>query len=184
MTAIMDEDISVALGIRTLTPDNCKIFKGEYNLLHVHIEPDEDGPGLYRAIHAVRTFPVSSPETHISLRYPDEHGNECEVGVIVDMKAFTEDVQALIRESLEQHYFEYRIDRIYNIDWKYNLLFFDVETNYGRMEFQMRWQTDRAQDYGKNSKILLDVFDNRYIIPDMEGLPAADRKKLTRYIYW
>ena len=61
----IDEELSIALGIRTLTPDNSKIFKGVFDLLHVHIDPDDDGPGLYRAIHAVRTFPVSSPETHI-----------------------------------------------------------------------------------------------------------------------
>ena len=180
----VDEELSIALGIRTLTPDNCRIFKGEYNLLHVHVEPDEDGPGLYRAIHAIRTFPVSSPETHISLQHPDEHGVECEVGVIVDLKAFPEEAQELIRESLGHHYFEHQIERVYGIDWKYNLLFFDVETDQGRIDFQMRWQVDRAQDYGKNSKILLDVFDNRYIIPDMNALPAGDQKRLTRYIYW
>jgi len=180
----IDEELSIALGIRTLTPDNSKIFKGVFNLLHVHIDPDDDGPGLYRAIHAVRTFPVSSPETHISLRHTDEDSVECEVGVIVDLSVFPMEAQTLVRASLDQHYFEYRITQIYRIDWKFNLLFFDVETDQGHTEFEMRWQVDRAQHYGENGMLLMDVFDNRYMIPDMDQLSRGDRKQLTRYIYW
>ena len=184
MTYIQTDRPQTAVGTRILTPENCRIFTGVFSLLHAHVEPDEEGTGLYRAIHAVRTFPVSSPEQYISLRYPDEHGTERELGVIVDLAAFSEEAQILIRESLAQHYFEYQIVRIYRIEWKYNLLFFDVETTQGRAEFQMRWQVDRALDYGTHSKVLLDVFDNRYVIPDPQSLPRADREKLVRYIYW
>lgn len=172
------------LGVRILTPDNCKIFRGVYSLLHATLTDDEDGPGLYRAIHAVRAFPVSSPEHYIALRYPDENGMEREIGIIVDLKQFPEEAQKLVNESLAGHYFEYTILRIYNVEWKYNLLFFDIETTQGRMEFQMRWQVDRAQDYGDHSKVLLDVVDNRYIIEDMRELQKKDRERLMRYIYW
>jgi hypothetical protein len=43
---------------------------------------------------------------------------------------------------------------------------------------------DRAQHYGENGMLLMDVFDNRYMIPDMDQLSRGDRKQLTRYIYW
>ncbi|HCP99982.1 MAG TPA: hypothetical protein DIT99_04490, partial [Candidatus Latescibacteria bacterium] len=88
------------------------------------------------------------------------------------------------RASLDQHYFEFRITQIYRIDWKFNLLFFDVETDQGRTEFEMCWQVDRTQHYGENGMLLVDVFDNRYMIPDMDQLSRGDRKQLTRYIYW
>lgn len=173
-----------SLGVRILTPDNCKIFRGVYSLLHATISNDEQGLGTYRAIHAVRAFPVSSPDKYIALQYPDEHGLEREIGVIVDLKEFPEETQTIVSESLAGHYFEYTILRIHNVEWKYNLLFFEVETIQGRMEFQMRWQVDRAQDYGQNSKVLLDVVENRYIITDVRDLPKKDRERLTRYIYW
>lgn len=169
-------------GIRILTPDNCKIFTGVFSLLHAYVESDE--VGLYRGIYAVMAFPVSSPDRYISLRYMDTEGLEHEIGVIVDPKVFPKDAQALIKESLARHYFENQIVRIYEVEWEYGLLFFDVETAQGRKWFQMRWQVDRAQDYGEHSKVLLDVFDNRFIIPDLRELPRQDRERLTRYIYW
>ena len=173
-----------SLAIQTLTPENCKIFKGIYSLLHVQIIDDRLGIGLYRAIHAVRAFPISSPEEYISLRYPDEFGVEREIGVIVNLSTFPDDSKDLIRESLSRHYFEFHVSRITQIDFKFNLLFFQVETTVGPRQFQMRWSVDRAHDYGEHSKILLDVFDNRYMIPDLRDLPKADRDLLNRYIYW
>jgi hypothetical protein len=184
MSDALTSDITSAIEMRVLTPENCKIFKGIYSLLHVQIIDDPNGVGLYRAIHAVRAFPISSPTEYISLRYPDEHGIEHEIGVIVDLTIFPPDTQELVQESLARYYFEYYVTRIYNVEWKYNLLFFDVETTEGRREFQMRWQVDRAHDYGEHSKVLLDVFDNRYLIPDLRDLPRADRERLNRYIYW
>jgi hypothetical protein len=48
----------------------------------------------------------------------------------------------------------------------------------------MRWQVDRTQDYGTHGKVLLDVYDSRYIIKDLRDLPNEDLERLTRYIYW
>ncbi|MBM3265655.1 MAG: DUF1854 domain-containing protein [candidate division Zixibacteria bacterium] len=173
-----------ALSMKVLTPENCKVFKGIYSLLHVQITDDQDGIGLYRAIHAVRAFPISSPEEYVSLRYPDEHGIEKEIGVIIDLSTFPEDARALIEESLSRHYFEFHITRIHHIEFKYNLLFFEVDTTVGPRTFQMRWSVDRAHDYGEHSKVLLDVFDNRYMIPDLRDLLRADRELVNRFIYW
>jgi hypothetical protein len=32
--------------------------------------------------------------------------------------------------------------------------------------------------------VLLDVYDNRYVIPDVSKLDAAARRRLTKYVYW
>ena len=48
----------------------------------------------------------------------------------------------------------------------------------------MPWRYDRAEDYGTNGKVLLDAYDNRYIIPDLAQLPPADRRAFTSFIYW
>ncbi len=186
-------------GLYILTPENCEIFKGIFSLLHTHVK-DEDGPGeLYRGVFAVLAFPVSSPDRYISLRYHDENNKENEIGVIIDPKPFSREAQELLLESLSRHYFEYEITKIYNVEWKYGLLFFDVETQQGRRgrfdgkqtshesgrrQFEMLWQHNKTQDHGDKGKILLDVLDNRYVIPDFEKLPREDLQKLTRYIYW
>lgn len=191
MTASIAEPISTQSldagpfsGVRVLRPETCKMFKGLHSLLHVQVADDDDGLGLYRAVHAVRAFPVSSPNEYIVLKYPDELGIDREVGLILNISEFPAVAQELIHESLMTQYFEYSVTRIYGVTWKFHLLFFDVETTQGRLEFQMRWQVDRAQDYGDHSKVLLDVSDNRYVIQDIRELPKADREKYLRYIYW
>jgi len=171
-------------GVRILTPESCEFFKGVYSLLHVQLVEDDLGPGLYRAVRAVRAFPVSSPDGYIVLKYPDEYGIEREVGLILDLNIFPSGARDLVLESLAAEYFEYEIERIHDVKWRYQLLFCDVETTQGRMEFQMRRQAARVQNLGDNGKVLLDVSDIRYVIRDLDLLPKQDRRKFFRYIYW
>ena len=89
-----------------------------------------------------------------------------------------------MRASLERHYYEQIISGVHEVRNEFGLLFFDVQTQRGREQFIMRWRHDRAEDYSSNGKLLLDVSDNRYIVPDVAELPPADRRRLTKYIYW
>ena len=59
-----------------------------------------------------------------------------------------------------------------------------VPTDQGPAEFTMRWTQSQAQDFGERGKVLLDVEDNRFLIPDVDDLPAEERELLQRYVYW
>ena len=59
-----------------------------------------------------------------------------------------------------------------------------MDTNLGPRNFIMRYSGEAAQDYGQGGKILLDVEENRYLIPATASLTEADRKLFERYIYW
>jgi hypothetical protein len=48
----------------------------------------------------------------------------------------------------------------------------------------MRWQVDRAHDYGLNGKMLIDTDENRYLIPDVRDLSENERRMFQRFIYW
>jgi hypothetical protein len=48
----------------------------------------------------------------------------------------------------------------------------------------MPWRHDRAFDYGRRGKVLIDLENNRYLIPDLEKLPPRQRNEFQRYIYW
>ena len=167
-------------GVRLLTPENTTIFEGTFSLLHCAVK----GEDLYRGVFAVLMFPISHPERYISLRHTDVKDKEWEIGVIEDLGVFPAPAQKLIRTSLVKHYCEQIVSRIYDIEDRFDLLFFDVETQLGRRSFVMPWRGDRAEDYGTSGKVLLDAFDNRYIIPDVSRLPAADRNRLAAFIYW
>jgi hypothetical protein len=180
-TPSYDDGRLSAMGVRLLTPENATIFEGSFSLLHCAVKGDT----LYRGVYAVLMFPIRYPDRFISLRYTDVTDKEIEVGVIDDLSVFPEAVRRLVLDTLVKHYYEQTVTRIYQVENRYGLLFFDVETKQlGRLQFVMPWRGDRAEEYGPNGKALLDAFDNRYIIPDLAALPTADRNAFTSYIYW
>ena len=175
-----DDTRLVGIGVRLLLPDATTIFEGTFSLLHVAVKGDT----LYRGVFAVTMFPIRHPDRFVSLRYTDDRDREQEIGIIEDLGVFPTEAQRLVRNALVKHYYEQTVSRIYKVDNRFGLLFFEVETQLGRREFVMPWRGDRAEDYGATGKVLLDAFDNRYIIPDLAALPTADRNAFTSYIYW
>ena len=176
----------VATGVRRLSPADTRIFEGTFSLLHCSVK----GENLYRGVFAVLMFPIRYPDKYVSLWYTHidledkDKDKDREIGLIEDPSAFPEKTQRLIRESLVKHYYEQTIIRIYKVKYRHGLLFFDVESRHGPREFVMRWSYDRAEEYGAHGKVLLDAFDNRWIIPDVTALPSKDRLEFTSYIYW
>jgi len=170
----------LATHVRRLTPDTTHIFEGTFSLLHCAVKDDT----LYRGVFTVLLFPVTHPDSFVSLRHTDDKDKVLEIGVIEDLRAFPEDQQKLVRAALSRQYYEQIITRIYTVKCEFGILFFDVETQRGREQFMMPWRIDRAEDYGHNGKVLLDALDNRYIVPDVLALPPADHRRFTSYVYW
>lgn len=167
-------------GVRWLTPETTSIYEGTFSLLHCAVKNDT----LYRGVYAVRLFPVRAPHQFIALRHFDLEGQDLEIGVIPRLQDFPQEQQALVRTSLASYYYEQIISRIYRVESKYNLLFFDVETQRGREQFVMHWRTENAEDYGESGKVIIESLGNRYIIPDLSELPVADQRRFTSYVYW
>ncbi len=166
--------------VRWLSPEDTHVFEGTYSLLHCSVKGDT----LYRGVFAVRMFPVSHPDRYISLRYHDRDEKVREVGVILDLKQFPEAARQLVRASLDRHYHERVITHVHRVRNESGILVFDVATERGREQFMMPWRHDRAENYSERGKLLLDAADNRFIVPDVMALPVADRRRLTKYIYW
>ena len=165
---------------RYLTPDIARVHLGNLGALHVTVLKEQ----IYGGVYAAYAFPVRHPDRYISLRQMNSKGEEIEVGIIRDLSEFPAPARRLVQEALERHYFIHIIDRINHIRWRYGFLFFDVQTNKGPAEFLMRWQHDRAVDYGQGGKMLLDVDENRYLVPDVSALTPRERGEFLRYIYW
>ena len=176
----MAEEKTDKPGMKFLTPENTRIFRGTFNMLHVMVTGDT----LYRGVFAVQAFPVSARMKFISLFYYDDLEKIREIGMIEDINTFPEEARALLRETLGRYYYYREILRVYAIKREFGLLFLDVETNQGPLKFTMRWEQNSAVDFGKEGKILLDVFEDRYIIMNVEKLPRIDRELFQRFIYW
>ncbi|MBN1444918.1 MAG: DUF1854 domain-containing protein [Candidatus Omnitrophica bacterium] len=166
--------------LQILKPEDIKIFRGTFNLMHLMTKNGE----LYRGVSAVRAFPATYPDKFISLFYYDEKDRIKEIGLIEDIKVFPEDVREIIFHVMRKYYFSYTVLKIYSIKMEYGNLYFEVETDKGPKSFAMRRAAHRTIDYGESGKILLDVFDDRYVIPDVEEMDKIDRELFTRYIYW
>ena len=142
------------------------------------------GDDVYRGVFAVLMLPITHPDRYISLRYTDVDDKEQEIGVIECLDGFADAQQKLIRANLVKQYYEQVIRRVYDVDYKYGLLFFHVETERGDDHFVMPWRYDRAEDFGATGKVLLDALGNRFIIRDVAQLPIKDRRVFTSFIYW
>ncbi len=166
--------------VRYLEPGTCRVHLGRHGALTATIK----GEGTYGGVFAAYAFPVAHPNRFISLIQSTEESKGLELGIIRDLDQFPADQAKLIREALQRRYFVHRISQLHQIGWKFGFVHFEVETDKGRMEFLMRWQQDRAVDYGQGGKVLIDVNDNRFLIPDVEALSATERGKFRRIIYW
>lgn len=168
------------LGIRPLTPDTTRVFAGSFSSMYCQVR---DEP-LYRGVTALLLFPIRHPERYIALRFMNKADEQEEIGVIEDLRVFPPESQQLIRATLCRQYYEQVIQRVFEVRQEHGLLFFDVQTQRGQETFMMYWAYDRAEEHGPAGKVLFDVFENRYLIPDLAALPPGDHLRLTNYIYW
>jgi ATP-binding cassette, subfamily B, bacterial len=163
-----------------LTPDLCEIYQGIHQALYVTVKDQQ----TYGGVYAAYVFPVEYEDRYISLLKSTGEGDDIEIGIIRDLKDFPEEQAALVRQALARRYFIHLITQIHSIRWEHGLIAMEVETDKGRVSFLMRSKTDRAVEYGRRGKVLIDVDENRYVIPDIETLPPDDRAAFTRIIYW
>jgi hypothetical protein len=165
--------------VRFLTADTCHIHLGTHDALHVTVKNER----IYGGVYAAHAFPVAHPDEYISLIHTGGE-EEMEIGVIRDLNDFPPEAAALVRQALARRYFVHTVTRIRRVGWKYGFVSLEVETDKGPADILVPWRHDRAFDYGRRGKVLIDVEENRYLIPDIEALPPRERNEFQRYIYW
>jgi ABC-type multidrug transport system ATPase subunit len=151
---------------------------------HDAIEVETADQTVCRGVFATLCFPASAPQEFISLHSCDEDGKEREIGIIRDLAEWSQDAQNAIRFALAKRYFQRLILGIDQIKLHQGYLDFAVRTEHGPARFTMRWTQSQVQDFGPRGKVLLDLEDNRFLIPDIDALAPAQRELLQRFIYW
>jgi ATP-binding cassette, subfamily B, bacterial len=171
--------------LRWLTPKNTRLSETEFHRLTCVVEDDETGEREeFDSVQTMLLFPVRYPRQLISLRNTGQTGLSGEIGIIQSLDEFPHEQQALIMERLDRQYYEQIIERIHRIESDFGMLFFDVDTQRGREQFVMPWRASSAVSYGERGKVLLEALGNRYIVPDIDALPPADKRRFTNIIYW
>jgi ATP-binding cassette subfamily B protein len=163
-----------------LEPGCIRLREGSFRALEVEMF---DGT-VHKSVFAVRCFPATRPDDFISLRTWDKDGQEHEIGIVRHLDQWTAGQQDLLRAALSRRYFLRRITAIKDMKLEQGYLVFRVQTDQGPTQFTMRWTQSQAQEFGDRGKVLLDVEDNRFLIPDTDKLPQRERELLQRYVYW
>ncbi|NJL32389.1 MAG: DUF1854 domain-containing protein [Phycisphaerales bacterium] len=165
---------------RWLTPEHVRIHLGNHNALHVTITNER----IYSGVFALRCMPVSDPQKYISLRWHDADNRDQEIGLIRALTDWPADARELIEAALTRRYLLHEVISIESIKPFHNYLDFSVITDHGPMTFIMRHSGSAAIDYGHTGKLLIDVEENRFVIPDLNRLTERQRALFERYVYW
>lgn len=175
----INEDTVRAFMPRWLTPENCRVATGRRGALEV----THDGQ-VYRGVFAVNLFPASNPGDYISLRVWNRDGSEQEIGILRELGRWPGEAQQLVSDALSRRYYLQTITGIDAIRLELGHLSIAARTDHGPRRFTMRWSQSHVQDFGERGKVLLDLDDNRYLVPDAEALPPRERDLFQRYVYW
>lgn len=147
-----------------------RIIVCENNLVDVELS---GGEKLTR-LEPRRLFPVSSPNTYITLL--DQNG--VERAVIRSMKDIDKESCDVIRNSLDDYYLVPEIIRILDVVEKYGTLRWTVETERGVKSFDIRNRNHDIRVYPDGRVRVRDSDDNRYTIADWHNLDKKSRSFL------
>jgi ABC-type multidrug transport system ATPase subunit len=174
-----EEAILRTLSLRWLTPENARIEQSDFNTVKLVV-----GDQSYVGIVGVQPLPATCPSKWVSLRYVDLDGAEHETGFVRDLAEWPDTPRMLLERMLRRRYYVRVITGIDTIHLKHGLLKFQVRTDRGPAQFTMRCSHSQVQDYGRKSKLLTDVEDNRFLIEDLDALSRREQRLFRRFVYW
>ncbi len=152
------------------------------------LTPPRSGEGngavTYRGVFAVNLFPATNPGDYISLRIWNRKGEEQELGILRHLDQWPAEAQQLVGDALARRYYLQTIDGVDDVRLELGYLTLAVRTPHGPRKFTMRWSQSQVQDFGERGKILVDLDDNRFLVPDVEALAPKEREVFLRFVYW
>jgi ATP-binding cassette subfamily B protein len=170
--------------ITTAMRGGLEVHAGEF-LRNSHSSASRTGAATcHRGVFAVNLFPATNPDDYISLRVWTRDGTEQEIGILRKLDEWPAEAQSLIRAALARRYWLQTITGVDQITLELGHLNLEVRTDHGPRRFTMRWSQSQVQDFGECGKVLLDLDDNRFLVPDVEALPPRERDLFQRYVYW
>ncbi len=179
ITDLFDHRVSIEL-----TPANAVFTRSEGGLISLEVTQPSGKQEFFERIVPVRAFPISSPNTFISIREPDTRlgGRGEEIGMIEDPSQFPADVQNLLGIELERRYFTPAIQKIHSFREKFGFCYWDVSTAAGRIEFIMTNPTGSIRTLEDGRIFLYDIDGNCFTVEDPNKLDKRSYKMLENYL--
>ena len=146
------------------------ITSAENNLVNLKLS---DGT-VFSCLEPRRLFPVSRGDVYITLLDTEEK----EVALIKDVAELESESAKVIENSLNDYYLVPCISAILSASEKSGTLRWQVETNRGIKNFDIRNRNHDIRIYSNGCVRVRDSDDNRYIIPDYRKLDKHSRHLL------
>ena len=126
-----------------------------------------------------RLFPFSDPNMYITLLDDKEQ----EVGFVRDLTEIDDDSRKALEECFAEYYMIPKISALLESVDKFGSLNWVVETDRGRVAFQIRNRHSDIKQMGRSNRVIIrDANDNRYEIPDYTTLDAHSKHLLFSYL--
>ncbi len=149
--------------IKPLDAKKTNIYRNGLDDLVVELS---DG-SKYEKVRAIRAFPLLNPSEFIVLR--DEEDNE--IGLIESIKELKSESKKVLEEELQKTYFVPQITRITNLEEKFGVSQWEVETNKGIHTFNVK-NRQEVRLFSSGRVLIKDADGNRYEIPDYRLLDS------------
>lgn len=149
--------------IKPLDAKSIKIYRNELDDLVVEL-PDGSKHENARAICA---FPLSNPSEFIVFR--DKEDNE--IGLIENIKHLKSKSRKALEEELQKSYFIPHITKIKNLEEKFGVSQWEVETNKGTHTLNVK-NREEVRLISSGRVLIKDADGNRYEILDYRKLDA------------
>jgi len=128
-------------------------------------------------IQVARCFPWSQPDTYVSLRNSDG----AEVLMLEDLSGLPDVARKLLREELNTREFVPQITAIESIDDTLEVMAWQVQTNRGPIELQVKHSEDVYQlDDGQ--VLIRDHAGGTFVVKDLDTLDAHSRSLIEDHL--
>src|SRR5215211_3804006 len=131
----------------------------------------------YPNVAPVALFPISEPESWISIRSSDGTELVC----IKDPGTLPPEVWQLLKEDLSRREFVPTIRRIVRVSGNTEPCEWQVETDRGPTRFVLKSEDD-VRRIGEHEILILDAHGTRYHIPDLGAVDVKSRRIVEWYV--
>ena len=147
--------------IKPLDAKSIKIYRNELDDLVVELSDSSK----HAKVRAMRAFPLSNPNDFIILR--DKEDNE--IGLLENINELNSKYKKVLEEELQKSYFIPQITKIKNLEEKFGISEWEVETNKGAHTFNVR-NREEVRLFSSGRVLIKDADGNRYEILDYRRL--------------
>ena len=162
-----------------INPSDIEFYESQSGLLCLKYQ----GEDLER-VSVLRMFPFLYEEEYLCIRSENysREDKEKEIGILRTLSSLPENQLEMVRRELAKRYFVPEITVVNKLSEEYGHTMWEVTTTAGEREFTVTDMSSNVRNMGNNRVMLIDVYGNRYYIPDVTRLEDKVLKILEIWI--